>query len=161
MITDPRSIEALIDVYSPRRLAELLIESNAALTDLRAQLARCRLDSGKEEEWAKLKAQLNHEKWNAGEESAFYSFFLHGWYGRTGEAAYQDASRALDGTGAASDVIHYAASVSHEGAWSMCAPSVKLPEGAKVYMWWGDATCPACLKAVIRQADGTGDGEAE
>ncbi len=30
------------------------------------------------------------ENWTAAERATYFAFFTHGWYGRAGEAAYQD-----------------------------------------------------------------------
>lgn len=42
-----------------------------------------------EEEWDRLKKQLGAEHWTVGEMGNVYGAFCHGWYGRLGEAAYQ------------------------------------------------------------------------
>lgn len=43
-------------------------------------------------EFARLLTQLPPRDWTAGEHAAFFNFFAHGWYGRAGEAAYQEES---------------------------------------------------------------------
>lgn len=41
------------------------------------------------DEWNRLKQQLDSSNWTASEASTFYAFFLHGWFGRANQAAYQ------------------------------------------------------------------------
>ncbi len=42
------------------------------------------------DEFSKLTNELgNVELWTASERATYYAFFLHGWFGRKGEAQYQ------------------------------------------------------------------------
>jgi len=47
-----------------------------------------------EEEFNRLLTCLNSEHWSCGEKNVHYGFFLHGWYGRANEAAYQAETAA-------------------------------------------------------------------
>lgn len=44
---------------------------------------------GSREEFEKLKQKLDTSRWDAGMESTYYAFFLHGWNGRTNNGIYQ------------------------------------------------------------------------
>ena len=52
------------------------------------------LDSDVETEFKRLKTQCDTSTWTIHDERNFYAMFLHGWYGRANEAAYQKESNA-------------------------------------------------------------------
>ena len=70
-------------------VASLKAENNRLLAKIREWEAAIEPTRNIDDEFLRLKAQLTPDNWTIGEKMTFFGFFVHGWYGRMNEAAYQ------------------------------------------------------------------------
>jgi hypothetical protein len=74
-------------------LAKAIVESIQKASQPQSSAPNDLLTCGPREQFELLVVQLgNVHEWSSSEKSTYYSFFLHGWFGRAGKATYQQSA---------------------------------------------------------------------